>query len=181
MCSSCLCSQRYEIWRRNVAARANSLACCPKSWTSFDCRPRRWTWPALASLTTPASLFWPMGWAWLLNEVSLATMTCAHTQRYNEHSQLVLALLIIHSLYNIWCLEGYLTTGEKNCFGSFKISAKCLPAYNCILENVSGKLMGYINLQIHTAVSTAMFLWSNWLSEPRSKMKHSALFRLVSW
>lgn len=79
-----MCSQRYESWRTNVAAKANSLACCPKSWRSSDCRPRWWTWPALASLTILASLFWPMGWAWLLNEVGHTTMTwCIHTPKYN--------------------------------------------------------------------------------------------------
>lgn len=52
-----LSSQKYEIWKKNVASRVNSLACSLTSWRSFDCRPPRWTWPALASLTTPVSLF----------------------------------------------------------------------------------------------------------------------------
>lgn len=67
-------SQRYEIWRRSVAPRANSLACCPKNWRSSACRPPRWIWLVLASSTTPAFLFWPMGWGWLLNEVSRSVL-----------------------------------------------------------------------------------------------------------
>lgn len=64
------CSQRYETWRRNAAVRVNSLACCPKSWRSFACRPQKWTWPDQASSATPACQFWPTGWGWLQREVS---------------------------------------------------------------------------------------------------------------
>lgn len=77
--SRCMGSPRYETWRINVAARANSSACCPMSWRSFDYRLRRRTWPALASSTTPASRFWPTGWAWPRSEVSHTTVMCTHT------------------------------------------------------------------------------------------------------
>lgn len=99
ICKNCVCctcvyivsfntsSQRCETWRRNVAARVNSSACCPRSWTSFGCRPPKWTWPALAYLIIPASLFWPMGWAWLLSEVSHAIRTLTHTRKEHLRSQ----------------------------------------------------------------------------------------------
>ena len=81
----CMCSQRYETWRTNVAARANSLACCPKSWRSFDCRPPRWTFPTTASSTTPASLFWPT--AWRQSEVSHAV--CSHHGSHTERERVI--------------------------------------------------------------------------------------------
>ena len=75
-------SQRYESWKRSAVARVNSLACCPKSWRSFACRPQKWTWPAPASSTIPASLFWPTEWASLQNEVSCSALLLILYWRY---------------------------------------------------------------------------------------------------